>query len=142
MLFSLVTNFQLLFSRFAVSCDSDKTGFFGLPKWYEYLPKVSRDLPAEFGGNASHTAQTCIVQLNSLKDVWLIGAAVIEILLRLAVVVAIIFVIIGGVKYITSEGEPDKLSQALKTIISAVVGLAISIVAATVISFLAGKFGA
>lgn len=137
----MLSNLQLLVNKFAAACDSGGSGFFGFPKWYKYLQSENRDLPSEFGGNAAHTAQTCIVQFKGLSDVWLVAAAVAEILLRLAVVIAIIFVIIGGVKYITSEGEPDKLSQALKTIIAAVVGLVISVTAAAIISFLAAKFG-
>lgn len=116
------------------SCDFSKTSsFLGFPTWYEYLPGM------QVLSNASdpNSAVVCTPQLTSLNDVWLIAAAVIEILLRVAAIVAVGFVIYGGVQYITSQGEPDKTSRALQTIISAFVGLAISVLAAVTIGFIA-----
>lgn len=112
-------------------CDS--SSLFGLPTWYKYLETetVSNDLT---GGN------TCDVRLQGIGDVWLVVAAVIEILLRVAALIAVGFIIYGGVLYIISQSQPDKTKQALKTVINALIGLVISVAAAALVSFLAGSF--
>jgi hypothetical protein len=75
-------------------------------------------------------------------DVWLIVAAIIEILLRAASIVAVVVVIYGGVEYIISRGEPDKTNKARWTILNAAIGLAISILAAVIVNFIAGSVNA
>jgi hypothetical protein len=62
--------------------------------------------------------------------------AVSEILLRLASIIAVGFIIFGGFKYITSQGEPDRAKDARSTIINSLIGLAVTIVAASVVAFI------
>lgn len=111
-----------LISNFAVVCT--KPNFLGFPTWYEYL-KLNTD---------------CNPMLGSIADIWLIVAAVIEILLRLAALIAIVMIIYGGIEFITSQGEPEKSNKARGTVINALVGLVIAVVAATVVTFIAGSF--
>jgi hypothetical protein len=107
--------------------------FLGFPKWYKYLQSQPY--------NDSVTGkQTCIPKVNGLNDIWKIVAAVIELLTRLASLIAIGFVVYGGITYILSQGNPDKTKQALKTVINSVVGLAIAIVSTALVSFVAGRF--
>jgi len=101
-------------------------GFLGFPTWYEYLP-----------GNQAGGG--CVPALTSLSDIWLIVAAVIEILLRVAGILAVVFVIYGAISYITSQGEPDKTAKARDTIINALIGLAIAISSAALVAFIAGR---
>jgi hypothetical protein len=112
-------------SHFAASTCSGSS-FFGLPTWYMYLPSTTVN-------------GVCTPQVTSLSDIWLIVAAGIEILLRLAGIIAFGFIIFAGFSYLTSQGEPDKTAKALNALISAVVGLAIAIMAATVVGFIAGS---
>ena len=99
--------------------------FLLFPKWYKYLPgKVDK-------------SGLCSPELGSINDIWLIVAAVIEILLRVAALAAVAFVIVGGVRYVVSQGEPDKTNQARSTIINALIGLLLAVMAATFISFIA-----
>lgn len=99
--------------------------FLFFPPWYKYLP--------------GHTESNglCSPQLGSINDVWLIVAAVIEILLRVAALAAVVFVIYGGVKYITSQGNPEDTTNARNTIINALVGLLLSVMAAAFVNFIA-----
>lgn len=117
---------------FATSCVVDKSAnsFLSFPTWYEYLP-----------GTIDPTTNKCSPGIVGINDLWLIVAAVIDILLRLAAIIAVIFIIYGGVQYITSQGSPDKTDQARSTVISAVVGLTIAVVASVVVGFLARKLG-
>lgn len=104
-------------------------GFLGFPTWYKYLDGVT-----------DPNNGICSPQLASINDVWLVVAALIEILLRVAALLAVGFVIYGSVSYMTSQGEPDKTTKARHTIISAVVGLAIAIIAGVTVGFIAGRF--
>lgn len=110
---------------FAAACSG--ANFLAFPTWYHYLSCQT------VNGLQSP-------QLTSINDIWLVVAAIIEILLRVGVLAALVFVIYGGVQYTTSQGEPDKTTKARMTIINSIVGLAISILAATVVNFIAGKF--
>ena len=115
-----------IFSHFAAPCTGGS--FLGFPKWYKYVDG--------YGVNGGG----CAPQVTHLSDVWLIVAAFIEILLRIGALLAVIFVIYGGIQYITSQGEPNKTNQARQTVINALVGLVISIGATTLVTFLAGRF--
>ncbi len=101
--------------------------FIGLPPWYKYLP-------------GSTTSMGCSPQLTSINDVWLIVAAVIEILLRIAAIAAVGIIIYAGIEYTTSQGNPERTGRALHTIIGAAVGLAICILSAVLVTFIAGSF--
>jgi hypothetical protein len=53
--------------------------------------------------------------------------------------VAVGFVIYGGISFTSSRGEPDKTNRARTTIISALAGLAIAVLATILVSFIAGS---
>jgi lysylphosphatidylglycerol synthetase-like protein (DUF2156 family) len=105
-------------------CASNK---FLFPTWYTYLP-------------GSNTAGGCSPELTNINGVWLIVAAVIEILLRLAALFAVGIIIYAGIEYSISQGNPERTSRALNTIIGAAAGLAIVVIAAVLITFIAGSF--
>lgn len=126
--------FGVVFSPTPVSAaPCEPSVFFGLPAWYKYLE--TEKVPDPLTGG-----ETCNVEMRGIEGTWLIIAAVIEIMLRLAAMVAVGFIIYGGVTYILSQSQPDKVKQALKTTINAVVGLVIAIIAAALVSFIAGSF--
>lgn len=122
MLFNFIAQLPAVISVFAQS--TCQKSFFGLPPWYKYLDG----------------ADICEPKLTQLNDIWLILLAAAEILLRLAVAVAIAFVLIGGLKYITSQGNPEKTSRAKNTVLDGLYGLVIAVIAIASISFIAGKF--
>jgi len=49
--------------------------------------------------------------------------------------VAVIIIVIGGIKYSTSQGDPQATSKAKGTIIYALVGLVVSIFAVGIVQF-------
>ena len=57
-------------------------------------------------------------------------------------VAAVVFVIIGGVKYMTSQGDPGKVQQAKNTILFALIGLAVTISAFAITAFILKALGA
>lgn len=53
--------------------------------------------------------------------------------------IAVIMVIIGGIKYSSSNGDSSAVSKAKGTIIYAIVGLLISILAVSIVDFVFGR---
>lgn len=136
MIFAQLTNLITTFaatSPTSGTCKPSGGSFLGFPTWYKYLDGV--EVPVGDG-----TITDCVIKITHINDTWLIVAAIIELLLRLGALIAIGIVIAGGVQYITSEGQPDKLSKALKTIINAAIGLALTVASAGIVSFVAGRF--
>ena len=119
-----------LFRFFADNCTP--SDFFGLPPWYKYLVSAGR--------MAANAATNACEMVNGFQwdkgDIVLIALGVLDILLRLSGLVAVGFVIWGGIQYIISDGQPDKTKEAQQTIINALVGLVIAIIATASVSFI------
>lgn len=114
-------------------CDDNKNArLLGLiPKWYKYL-----DYEKVNGGD-------CAVRIDfrdNIAGILPIGLAVIEILLAVAGIVSVVFVMIGGLRYVTSQGEPDGTRAAQQTIINALVGGVIAIIATSLVTFIGNRF--
>ena len=127
----MIGNVINLISQFATTCTPGKGGnFLGFPTWYKYL-------------NGENVAGRCTPKIDFVNQpIQVAGVllAVIEILLRIAALVAIGFVVVGGVQYITSQGEPDRTNKARGTVINALIGLVIAVTAVAVVTFIGGQF--
>jgi hypothetical protein len=53
--------------------------------------------------------------------------------------IAVMMVVIGGLQYSSSQGDPQAISKAKMTIIYAIVGLVVSIFSLTIVSFTIGR---
>jgi lysylphosphatidylglycerol synthetase-like protein (DUF2156 family) len=114
---------------FGVSCG--KPTLFGIPSWYSYLQL-----------QANSVTNTCdIVNFNVPASFLNIGLAILDMALHIAGLVAVGFVIYGAIQLITSRGEPDGMSRARQTIINALAGLAITLIAVAVVAFLGARLG-
>ena len=71
---------------------------------------------------------------------WTVGG-VISAIFGMLGVVAVIFVIIGGFKYTTSQGDPGKVQSAKNTIMFALIGLAVAISAFAITQFVMNALG-
>lgn len=67
---------------------------------------------------------------------------VIGILAAIAILAALGFIIWGGIMWVTSQGDKQKLEKARHTIIGAIIGLIIVIFAFVIISFIGKITGA
>jgi hypothetical protein len=65
----------------------------------------------------------------------------ITLLLVSITILSLFFLIFGGIKWITSQGDKSKVESARKTIIYAVVGLALSFMSFFIINVVGGFFG-
>lgn len=55
-------------------------------------------------------------------------------------VVAVIFLLIGGIRYITSTGDPARITSAKNTIQYAIIGLIVAILARALVGYVIGVF--
>lgn len=114
----------------AGACSSD---FFGLKPWHHYLKKDSSCNIVNF--NVLPEAGT------GTSDFVLIALVIVDDLLRIAGLVAIGYIIYGGILYVTSQGSPDQTGKAQNTILNALIGLVLAIVATAFVSFIGNRLG-
>jgi len=109
--------------------------FLGLKTWYAYLPAGSMD-------SKCNVVSTIAILPTAKGDNGVlpnIVLAVADDMLRITALVAVAFVITGGVQYLTSQGEPGQVKRAMSTLINALIGLAIALVATGVVSFIGSQ---
>lgn len=112
------------------SSHCDNNLFFFLPPWYKYLALAN---PPKLGATCN------VVNFVFPGDVWLIALAILDMLLRLAGFVAVVSIIIAGIGYMTSGGNPEKATSARRRIYNSLIGLGIALFATAVVAFLANR---
>jgi hypothetical protein len=120
----------------ANDCSAAKTNsILGFKTWYAYLP--TKDV------TTLDNQTRCEVDLPKngneiqLSAIWLIALAIVDDLVRVAGILAVIFIIIGGYRFILSQGEPDAAKAGRTTIINAFIGLVIIMLTTVIINFVA-----
>ena len=92
---------------------------------YLYLAVSDIDIrPIKNGGAAAGQSQ--------LNDI-------VNIIFGIAGSLAFLFIIIGGLRFVMSEGDPSKASQAKSTIVYALIGLVITLTGYGIVRFVAGQ---
>lgn len=99
-----------------------KHSFFFLPTWWEYLPEPQ--------------PPNCDITFNFPDDLLAVALAIIDMLMRVAGLVAIVSIIIAGVGYIIAAGQVEKTVSARKRIYNALIGLAIVAIASGLVAFI------
>lgn len=117
---SLTTIFSPLALAEANACSSNK--FFGLPTWYKYL-------------NLDENCNVITKDIENVPAKIILG--VIDIALYLAGILAVVMIIWGGYLFIFGNGDPGQIASARKTILNAVIGLVIAILASQIVRFVA-----
>lgn len=122
-----------LFTTFADACTSKPT-FLGILKpWYQYLT-LAKD-------STGHCSVANFTALGNHSGFLLIALAILDDLIRIAALVAVGYVIYGGIQYTTSQGSPDATSRAQSTIINALVGVVLAVLAASIVAFIGNRLG-
>jgi hypothetical protein len=109
---SQITN---LFSGAVLAQGNATTGVTGSP----LFDKLRREFPAT-GLSGSQTVGALVLQ-------------VVQILLLVAGSLAVIFIVIGGIQYVLSRGNEEAAEKSKKTIVAAVWGLVIIIMAFAIV---------
>ena len=74
----------------------------------------------------------------TMDNVWIWVGTVTTWLLMAVGAISVIFIIIGGVKYATSGGDADKVKSAKNTLLYAIVGLAVALLAGLIVQLVTG----
>ena len=104
----------------AASCSHS---FFFLPSWWEYLS----------------TKANCDVVFNPPGDIWLVGLAIIDMLLRLAGFLAVVSIIIAGFQMQFAGGNPEKAATARRRVLNSVYGLIIALIATAIVTYIGNR---
>ena len=103
-------------------CDAS---LFGMPAWYNGLSG---------GDGCEFTPIKNGEEVDVVKTSAKIGANLLQAALMLAAYVAVFFLIRGGFEYMTNSSSPDGMAKARKTIMNALIGMAIAILAASIVN--------
>lgn len=107
---------------FAAACRPEALKF--IPTWYQYLDGKTED-------------GRCIPIVTTPDDAGKIVLAIIDMLLTVGGIIAIGYVIWGGIKFVMSQGNPESIKGARQTIMNALIGLVIAILASSFVTFVA-----
>ena len=77
-------------------------------------------------------AAGCSGNANQLPDVI---QGILNAIIAVSGIIAVVYVIIGGINYMTSNGDAGKLEKAKKTIFYAVIGLAVTTLAFAIVNW-------
>lgn len=120
---------------FNAACDPNKDNpsnpFFGFPHWWKYIHSGKGD-----------ALGACMPVLDFSKgpnEILAIVLAIIDMLLRLAGLIAVISIIIAGIGYITAAGSSDKITASRKRIVNSIIGLAVALVASAAVAFIGNR---
>ncbi len=103
-------------------CDAS---LFGMPAWYNGLSG---------GSGCEFTPIKNGEEVDVVKTGAKIGANLLQAALVLAAYAAVFFLIRGGFEYMTNSSSPDGMAKARKTITNALIGMAIAILAASIVN--------
>jgi hypothetical protein len=118
-------------TNFACTVQQSYPPVWGVPTWYKYLKGYDDPVTGDcvpFGPESFN--------FTDLNQVLGIGLALIEILLFFIAIAAVIYVIYGGFQYLISQGEPDRTQAAKNTILNALIGLTVAIMANVIVAFI------
>lgn len=99
-----------------------------IPPWHHYLT-------CDGDGGVSN-------DITDINVIWSIGFAVLEGITATIGLLGVLFVLWGGVKYMTSQGSPDGTAQARKTIVAAIAGIVIGASSTVFVQFAFRTLGA
>lgn len=80
------------------------------------------------------------VNITGLTDIYTLIGNVIKILLSFVGLLSVIFIVVGGILYILSTGDPGRIQKAKSVITNAIIGLIVALVSYAAVTFIAGAF--
>ncbi len=98
--------------------------------------KLADNATNVIGGGAGAACKTACGN----KDINVIFSAVSNALIFLIGALAVIMIIIGALRYITSNGDPKQAEAARNTILYSVIGLILAIAAYAIVNFVVTTF--
>ena len=100
-------------------------------------PSYAIDVFGSCGGDGSGTAVCNASGSDSFPKFM---GNIVSVLLYALGAVAVIMIVVGGFKYVTSNGDSNNIQSAKNTILYSVVGLVVAIAAQMIVTFVVSKF--
>ena len=126
---SLTTSGVLLPQEtYAAPCEQPGSHILGLRAWYDGIAT---------GDPCTVPSDAFKGEDNIRKNVWLIVLNIASSILGVVGYLAICFVIWGGYQYILARGDPGKVVRGKKTIVNALIGLVVCVLASTISGMIA-----
>lgn len=110
-------------TAFAAACTNDKPVLL-FPAWFHGLE-----------------CKDDVVQITKINQIWIIVMNIVQWLIIAGGYVALYFIIWGGFKYITSAGDPQKVTGAKNAITNAVIGLIIVLASVAIVRTIQAGIG-
>ena len=107
--------------------DCGSARFLTFPAWYRGLPRTDDCGVGIIEGEDALS-----------RTIWVIALNVVEIIIQLVGYVSVAYIIIGGWRYILSNGSPDGNVRGRKTILNAVIGLILALSSVAIVNTLVG----
>ena len=85
-------------------------------------------------------SKTEICKSKKADDIGSMTQIIINLLLFIIGIVAVIMIIIGGIKYITSNGNSQQVTSAKDTVLYSVIGLVVALMAYAIVNFVLAQF--
>lgn len=89
------------------------------------------------GGNASSSS---VCKAGGSDNVSSLARNVINLLIYVLGIIAVIMIIVGGIRYTTSNGDASSTKGAKDTILYSIVGLIVAIMAFAIVNFVLSRF--
>jgi hypothetical protein len=120
---------QPTYAASCTSADADAS-FLSFPKW-------NRGLECKNVGEKTEHVDMDNTDIPTF--IWTVVLNGLDILLRIAGILAVVLIIVNGYQYLTSAGSSDKISKAKTGLLQAIVGLSIALLSSTIIYFIIGR---
>lgn len=85
-------------------------------------------------------ANTAVCEAAGTDDATNTAQDIVNVLLLLIGAISVIMIVIGGFKYVTSNGDQNSIASAKNTILYAVIGLIVAIMASAIVNFVVDQF--
>lgn len=87
-------------------------------------------------GASANTYAECNIDTTGQPELWKTVQTILNVIVGCIGIVAVAVIILGGVTFVTSQGDAAKVTKAKNTIIYGVVGLIIAILAFSIVNFI------
>jgi len=105
------------------------------------IAPVWADSQTEVCAGIGLTGSDCKDKATADNGVKGLGSTIVNILSLIVGIAAVIMIIIGGLKYVTSNGDSNSISSAKNTLLYALIGLFVAAIAQLLVHFVLGAVG-
>ncbi len=73
-------------------------------------------------------------------SIWVVLTTALNWLFNIVIFISAIFIVVAGFNYVISSGDPEKVKRAMQILIYALVGVAVAILAKTLVFVISNQF--